>query len=192
MLKNPFAVSSDGLVVHIDDAENTSGPYTCAGCGDSMSKVSNSKPHSRKGSEKLIEKRGHFRHQHQDECNTGLETSLHHWGKMIIEEAMTVGLPIHRLSYKEVERDFSTKWIYTSVTLEEWQDGIIPDVVLHHPDGRLNVEIRVTHAVDDTKANLLQKRSQSCIEIDLTGFDFDKTLVTNCGRQFSMTLLEHG
>ena len=175
MLKNPFAISSDGSVVHIDNVEGTTGPYICAGCGDSLSKVSASKPYTRKGSDKVIQTRGHFKHKHQDECETGLETSLHLWGKMIIEEAMTVGLPDHYLSYKEVEQNFRTDWNFTSVTLEEWQDGIRPDVVLHHPDGRLNVEIRVSHAVDENKAKLLQERSQSCIEIDLSDFDFDKT-----------------
>lgn len=175
MLKNPFARSLNGEIVHIDDVAHETGPYSCAGCGDEMSKVSQSKPYSRKGSDKVIQRRGYFRHRYQDECGTGLETSLHLWAKLIIEEAMTVGLPIHTVKYRELIREFDTVWEFNSVTLEQWQDGIRPDVVLHHPDGHLNVEVRVTHAVDERKAAQLRERSQSCIEIDLSALNFDET-----------------
>jgi uncharacterized protein (DUF2384 family) len=176
MLKNPFALhKSTNAIVHIDDAESTQGPFICSGCRSEMRLLPNSVPHTRKGSDKVIIKRGHFAHVQQDECDTGLETSLHLWGKMIIEEAMTVGLPPHHVVYREIERDFDTDWAYSAVTLEEWQDGIRPDVVLHHDTGRLNVEIKVSHAVDLAKLKVLRERSQSCIEIDLKGLDFNRT-----------------
>ena len=176
MLKNPFALQkSTNTIVHIDDADTAQGPFICSGCRREMRLLPNSVPHTRKGSEKVIIKRGHFAHVQQDECETGLETSLHLWGKMIIEEAMTVGLPAHHVVYREIERDFDTEWTYNAVTLEEWQNGIRPDVVLHHDTGRLNVEIKVSHAVDHAKSKLLRERSQSCIEIDLKGLDFNRT-----------------
>ncbi|CAM5341762.1 Competence protein CoiA OS=Sphingobium scionense OX=1404341 GN=GGQ90_005598 PE=4 SV=1 [Sphingobium scionense] len=79
---------------------------------------------------------------------------------MVIEEARTVGLPLHHVEYRDLARDFETDWKYYAVTLEEWQDGIRPDIVLYHPDGRLNVEIKVYHAVDEAKAELLRQRVQ--------------------------------
>lgn len=176
MLKNPFALdTSTKKVVHIDDAHSAQGPFICAGCHREMRLLPNSIPHTRRGSDKIIIKRGHFAHVHQDACATGLETSLHHWAKMIIEEALTVSLPPHEVSYRSLKRQFVTDWTYHRSTVEEWQDGIRPDIVLHHEHGRLNVEILVNHAVDDRKADILKARCQSCIEINLSGYDFDKT-----------------
>lgn len=174
MLKHPFAlVKSTGKVVHIDDASKTQAPFICAGCQSEMRHVAETVPHTRKGSDKIITRRGHFAHVSHDECTSGLETSLHLWSKMVIEEARTVGLPPHHVEYRDLARDFETDWKYHAVTLEEWQDGIRPDVVLYHPDGRLNVEIKVYHAVDEVKAELLRQRVQSCIEIDVVEYDFE-------------------
>uniref|UniRef100_UPI0028A83DF8 hypothetical protein n=1 Tax=Sphingobium yanoikuyae TaxID=13690 RepID=UPI0028A83DF8 len=176
MLKHPFAlVKSTGKVVHIDDASKTQAPFICAGCQSEMRHVAETVPHTRKGSDKIITRRGHFAHVSHDECTSGLETSLHLWSKMVIEEARTVGLPLHHVEYLDIARDFETEWKYHAVTLEEWQDGIRPDIVLYHPDGRLNVEIKVYHAVDEAKAELLRQRIQSCIEIDVADYDFETT-----------------
>lgn len=94
---------------------------------------------------------------------------------MIIEEALAVSLPPHKVTYRSLSRDFETDWTYHRSIMEEWQDGIRPDIVLHHGHGRLNVEILVNHAVDDRKAKILKTRCESCIEIDLSNYEFDRT-----------------
>lgn len=174
MLKNPFAVDASDVVVHIDDATAEHGPFTCAGCKSPITLIPASRTFRRRNSTKDIKKRAHFSHVHEVICETGLETSLHLWAKMIIEEAMTVGLPPHRVAYRDLERVFETNWRYHHVEMEPWQDGIRPDVVLHHDEGQLNVEILVHHRVDERKAKILHGRQQSCIEIDLSAFDFER------------------
>lgn len=175
MLTHPFGLTADGAVIHVDQADNDQGPYACAGCGDRMSLVRESRPYQRRGSEREIRRRAYFRHAHRDDCATGLETSLHLWAKTVIQEAMTIGLPTYRVAYKDMSRGFDTPWTYHAVELEPWQDGIRPDLVLHHGAGRLNVEILVHHEVDDHKAEILRRRHASCIEIDLSPYDFETT-----------------
>lgn len=88
---------------------------------------------------------------------------------------MTVGLPPHRVKYRELARDFETSWRFHHVEVEPWQNGIRPDVCLHHDDGILNVEILVHHKAGEEKIAALERRGQSCIEISLAGLDFDDT-----------------
>ncbi|MFC3716310.1 hypothetical protein ACFONC_09105 [Luteimonas soli] len=70
-------------------------------------------------------------------------------------------------------------WNYARARQEEWMVGARPDVVLEVDDARtppLLVEIRVTHAVDQTKAALVHKRGWAMIEIDLSKLDSDTVL----------------
>jgi hypothetical protein len=184
MLKNPFAIDAVGRILHVDEADRATAPFECPGCHAAMRLVSTSVPYARKGGSKTIVNRGHF--SHQGSCSggggngstnglTGLETGLHLWAKMLIEERMGITLPPHKVWYIGTSRSFVTEWTYQAVTLEPWQDGIRPDVVLHHDQGTLNVEIRVSHWVEENKADLLRRRVQSCIEIDLSDCDFDST-----------------
>ena len=181
MLKNPFAKDAKERIVHVDHADDparATKPFTCPGCGIEMRRRAQSKPMTRlDGTTYTI--RPHFYHVADVECDSGIETSLHLWAKLIIEEAMTVGLPSISISKRGETRDLRTDWTYTSVVLEEYQAGIRPDIVMYHDHGALNVEIRVHHAVDERKKEILLARARSerrsCIEIDLASYDFDET-----------------
>jgi len=173
-MKNPFAYDSKGRVVHVQDATPSHAPFTCPGCSGAIELRGRSVMYRRSNSRKDIQNRGHFVHVRGQECTTGLETSLHQWAKLIIEEAMDVGLPPHVVMHRSLEEEFDTHWTFRNVILEEWQDGVRPDIVMEHDDGRLNVEIRVTHAVDAGKTQILRDRAQSCIEINLSKYDFER------------------
>lgn len=176
-LKIPIAITHDGNPVHIDDSEKTMGPFTCPGCGGEVGQKATSVAHRRAGDTRDRIVRGHFFHRIDRPCANGLETALHLWGKMIIEEAIeqgrTLHLPEHRVGRHPFERSYQDEYAFTHAELEVFQEGIRPDLVAHHPEGSLNVEIRVHHAVDETKAAVLKDRGASCIEIDLGKLDFD-------------------
>lgn len=178
MLKNPFAHHAGGIV-HVDDAASLEAPFSCPGCGQEMTLTTKSRPYTRKNSSKTIRNRSHFVHTQRDHCSTALETALHQWGKLIIEEAIQRGdqptIPAHTVKDILGELVYTDTYEFTSVELEVWQEGVRPDLVLRHASGSLNVEIRVSHAVDERKATGLQAKNASCIEIDLRDFDFDRT-----------------
>jgi hypothetical protein len=59
------------------------------------------------------------------------------------------------------------------VELERWFGTYKPDVYAWDEAGELLVEIRVTHAVDDRKAERVQAHGRRMIEIDLSRLDRD-------------------
>lgn len=69
------------------------------------------------------------------------------------------------------------EFVIQSVDLEVYDNGIRPDLILTDMKGKkLYVEICVTHKVDERKENLLIKRNQPTIEIDLSGEERDISL----------------
>lgn len=167
-LKNPFAlVGMD--ILHIDKATPSGGPYTCPGCSGSLHYVHESKPVGRAGTRR----RAHFAHN-AAECSTGFETGLHLWAKSLIAERKQLNTPDFIAEYLDQSFAFEAPFEIADVRIEPWHDGIRPDLVLDSPAGdELHVEIFVTHRVDDEKAQLLEERNTSCLEIDLSEFLFD-------------------
>lgn len=131
-------------------------------------------------------KRPHFAHLTDTGCQTGRETGIHLRAKQLIAERQELVIPawigdpinmpnpphardeegrlhwgrqIHRpirrvgLRDIEVERSFGT-----------YQ----PDVYARDEAGELLIEIRVTHAVDDSKAARVQAQGRRMVEIDLS------------------------
>ncbi|MGY3264590.1 hypothetical protein [Lysobacter sp. HA35] len=101
--------------------------------------------------------------------------------KQVLVEARQVMLPEWRRDYwlrdiggeahGFIDHRTARIWAYKSAKDEVWHEGIRPDVFLSD-DGAaatlpLLVEVKVSHAVDDTKARLVRDQGWAMVEIDL-------------------------
>lgn len=128
-------------------------------------------------------RRPHFAHHQAPESRACFETALHKLAKQVLLEARELLLPafakppVHDLAghaYPLEECHAEPRgWAYHTarkeVRLAEL-DGRTPDIVLYGPQPQrpLLVEVRVTHQVDDAKAQLVRERDMAMIEIDLS------------------------
>ncbi|WP_188857897.1 competence protein CoiA family protein [Marinobacterium nitratireducens] len=114
---------------------------------------------------RLIAKKGdikqhHFAHYNAENCGKGLETALHLLGKQVLMTEKQVRLPdtdeLRQLCYLAVERR---------------RFGYIADVgaVLEATGEEVDIEIKVTHGVDDEKKERVLKNQALMLEIDLSG-----------------------
>ncbi len=58
--------------------------------------------------------------------------------------------------------------VFESAIAERAIGGIRPDVLAHDQDGALLIEVRVTHAADARKQQIVRERSYRMVEIDLS------------------------
>lgn len=126
-----------------------------------------------------------FAHINQETpCEYAYQTSLHLLAKELIAERCEIKLPpvyIDRdASYiKETYEEYCTpvqdsKIIKAdSVVLEKKISDFIPDVILTYKNTPLIVEIYVTHPVDITKKEKIEKTGISVVEFDLRNVDRD-------------------
>lgn len=172
-LKIPFGQTADGRMVSPTEVERgTACGCICPQCGLP-----------------LVAKKGdvlrhHFAHSSEG-CGSGaLETSLHKMAKQIIADARKVWTPELMVymslpkEYIEVRRDVCKEaWATGDVTLEERFADFQPDAVIHSTWGAIGVEIFVSHAVDATKREKIKTAQLPTIEIDLSDYDRNISLV---------------
>ncbi len=144
----------------------------CPGCGDRL--VARNRGNRR---------RSHFAHHKAPESRACYETALHKMAKQILLEARGLLLPafskppVYDASGREYTFDECHAeprlWAYHTAHEEMRRadlDGRTPDVVLIGPKPQrpLLVEVRVTHQVDEAKIELVRKRDEAMMEIDLS------------------------
>ena len=126
----------------------------------------------------------HFAHYKNNSCATGYQTSLHLLAKELIQEKRMIKIPpvncdIFCLDsneyegYSFVERQMREEKLLENVevTLEEKENGIIPDIIIQYENYKLYVEIFVTHKVDDNKIKIVKENDIPMMEIDLSRED---------------------
>lgn len=136
-------------------------------------------------------RRPHFAHLVDTGCQTGRESGIHKRAKQLIVDRQEVvipawmgdlvdmpnppharddagqihwGRPVERPSRRITLRDLEK---------ERWFGTYQPDVYALDDEGELLIEIRVTHAVGDRKAQRVQAEGRRMIEIDLSQLDRD-------------------
>jgi len=134
-------------------------------------------------------KRPHFAHLNVAGCQTGYETGVHLRAKQVIQKCGEVLLPDWSGDLLELPNppwardedghihkgrmvDFPARHVVLrEVELERSLGSLRPDVLAHDNDGELLIEIRVTHAVDDDKADQVRAQARRMVEIDLSQLD---------------------
>jgi len=175
----PFGFK-DGRIWDIGDVERGAKcGCVCAACGNPLV--------AKKG--EIL--RHHFAHGVGYNCATGLETSVHQMAKQIVADTLVAMLPgcgeIRELQNDSRWRRISNPpksdggWLFSpekrrfrdavpEVSVTDTQTGELlrPDVLCD--SGRFWLEFRVTHAVDQDKAQKIARRKVECLEIDLRPF----------------------
>lgn len=136
-------------------------------------------------------KRPHFAHLVASECSTGRETGIHLRAKQVIAERAQLLLPAWEGDLIDMPnplrlRDEAGEWHegmrvdfpavivgLRDVVTERRIDGYQPDLTARDDVGELLIEVRVTHAVDDSKAEWVRAQGRRMIEIDLSQMDRD-------------------
>lgn len=133
---------------------------------------------------RLVAKKGsirkhHFAHYESEDCHHGPETALHLLAKQVIKEHEKVLMPSH---YEQFELEDSlginhqnSTYLKQSIThlsqveIEKPLQGYQPDLVAITETGEpLDIEILVTHAVNEEKSKLQAQTNRKMIEIDLS------------------------
>lgn len=159
----PFGLRErDGLLVSVNDVERgLQENVVCPSCQTPLV--------ARKGKVKIP----HFAHHNGADCSTGLQTVLHMRAKEIIAEAKSIFVPGHSIKlpcFRRKEFDIITpqEVKLDDVRLEPRLDNIIPDIVAKARGRELIIEIRVSHAVEESKLELIKSKNLSAIEVDLS------------------------
>ncbi|MDO6444602.1 competence protein CoiA family protein [Colwellia sp. 1_MG-2023] len=158
----------DGRVVHVESVING------LDCGCSC-------PHC---DSQLIAKKGnvrvhHFAHYNAVDCEHGSETAIHLLAKQIIAERKVVQLPATSLKQMTLDTNVHPHHVnefiptklemFESVEEEPTMEGYRPDLTALGFDGEwLDIEIKVTHEVDDFKATAQIERRRNMLEINLS------------------------
>lgn len=159
----PFGMKDGRLVFVSDVALGVDCGCTCPECGETLVARNRDFP-----SRKRVR---HFQHARTSSCPGGLETALHRMAKEMFANANALLLP---------------RWASGDVVIEPLAiigsrlevpllDGATrPDVLVHGLAADIEfpvlcVEIRVRHAVDEPKRELLAANGLDSIEIDLSG-----------------------
>lgn len=142
----------------------------------------------------LIAKKGdvrahHFAHHNADDCEYGAETALHLMAKQLIADHKQVMLPAIEVKecmpdlngeYHQLSQVISAKVSeFKDIEVEPYADSYRPDLTgFLVNDDVLDIEILVTHKVDDKKANEQAERYRDMLEIDLS--DVPRTIEKEC------------
>jgi len=148
---------------------------TCPGCGARLV--------ARNAGQKRC---AHFAHHEQSECAGGFESAVHLMAKQLLSEQCRVVIPAWvgtelmpnppvlsdddggRHFGESVNRPAENRDLERVLT-EVWLGDYRPDVAAVDQDGELLIEIRVSHAVGDTKARNVQSEGRRMFEINLSG-----------------------
>lgn len=158
----------DGRVVHVEAVTNgLDCGCSCPHCGSQLN--------AKKGNVRVH----HFAHYNAVDCEHGAETAIHLMAKQIIAERRIVLLPatfLHQMAIDtnihphQVNEFIPTKLaILESVEEEPTMEGYRPDLTALDSEGDwLDIEIKVTHEVDDVKAKAQVGRQRNMLEINLS------------------------
>ncbi len=126
----------------------------------------------------------HFAHYNGSSCATGYQTSLHLLAKELIQEKRKIKIPpvycelFSEAPYEEKGYDFVEQQMReerllenVDVSLEQKENGIIPDIIIQYGNYKLYVEIFVTHKVDENKIRIVKQNDIPMMEIDLSKED---------------------
>ena len=158
----------DGRVVHVESVTNgLDCECSCPHCGSQLiAKKGNVRVH-------------HFAHYNAIDCEHGAETAIHLIAKQIIADRKAVQLPatyFHKMDLDtnmhphHVNEFIPTKLaMFESVEEEPVMEGYRPDLTALDLEGEwLDIEIKVTHEVDDVKAKAQIDRQRNMLEINLS------------------------
>lgn len=149
-----FAKNAEGRIVSVDEVANgLACQCTCPECGNPLV--------ARNGGHVQVH---HFAHADGSDCPHANESALHLLYKQRIQDAMEITLPAYKSIPARTVR-------FDEVQLEvPFADGHRADVVGYRHGRALYIEIKVTHAVDESKLQAIKEAELSCIEIDaITG-----------------------
>lgn len=136
--------------------------------------------------QKSVLRRPYFAHEPGSDCAYGYETALHERAKQLIADHGQIMLPAWQgaagaMPNPPKTRDRRGNWHegrciefpattvnLTDVSKELPRDGYTPDVTATDGEGQLLIEIRVTHAVDEIKAQRVIDAGDRMMEIDLS------------------------
>ncbi len=161
----PFGIRQ-GLVVHIGEVDRgLDCDCVCPECGAPLM--------ARKG----VIREPHFAHyreaKHQ-RCGSGYETLMHRFAKQVIAEAGYLALPGFEAKFEPPDDDLSfliapKRAMFHRVEIEERMALARRrvDVVGYEDDGRILIEVCVTHRVRGKKLKEVQRASEAMVEITL-------------------------
>lgn len=156
----------NNLLIHIADANRgLDCNCVCLECGGKLS--------AKKGDVN----QHHFAHYNQvdgDGCLGGVESALHKYAKQVIEKAGYLELPAFKVNLPFPDNDFITeiaarRAVFERVTIEERMTfgRRRIDVVGYESEGRILIEIFVSHRVKGKKLNDVKIAEEAMIEIQI-------------------------
>ena len=158
----------DGRVVHVEAVTNgLDCGCSCPHCGSQLN--------AKKGNVRVH----HFAHYNSIDCEHGAETAIHLMAKQIISDRKIVQLPAASLNQMGLDTNVHPHHVnefiptklamFESVEEEPTMEGYRPDLTALDLDGEwLDIEIKVTHEVDDVKASAQVDRQRNMLEINLS------------------------
>ncbi|MBQ7604286.1 MAG: hypothetical protein IJU75_04965 [Clostridia bacterium] len=171
----------NGELVFIDDVANgLQCACVCPNCGGILEAHQGQK------------KEHHFKHYNSTDCEHGAETSLHLMVKRIVAKEKAVFVPNAPKSTYDFSRNGKCYKFDESFVEKEIAKDIRADVLLRTGSIDLNVEIKVSHKVDETKRIKLFNYGIRTIEIDLSNMIDtynDKTVIEAITSGSNTTLL---
>ncbi len=124
----------------------------------------------------LVAKKGeinshHFAHHGIDNCGQGTETALHLLAKKIIKQQSCVTLPAGEKLTQ-----------LANVELEKSRPGYVADIgaIIVDTGEEIDIEIKVTHGIDQNKQHKIERNGAQVFEIDLShliGTDLRRSIV---------------
>ena len=120
---------------------------------------------------RLVAKKGainvyHFAHEDDSDCPGAYETSLHLAAKSILVAEKRVRIPPFNIGFGIGSQ---TQIIhFDNIKDETHLQEIRPDILAYKNGHPLIIEIKVTHAIDNTKLQKIKTAGISAIEIDLS------------------------
>lgn len=165
----------EGKIVHISEVEQGLGcECNCPHCGSALI--------ARKGNIRSH----HFAHHNALDCDTGMETAIHLLAKEIIKDEKCLYVPSYFLKMEHEDkngRNFAASSYlpseclqFSDVKLEQHNEDYVPDITaLTETEEWVDIEILVTHKVDEHKALRQRQRGKTMIEIDLSDLPRDSS-----------------
>ena len=133
---------------------------------------------------RLIARKGksrnhHFAHYNVADCKHGAESALHILAKNIVAETKEVCVPITPKNIYETQTKKYLCKFEKAYIEQQLSPNIRSDILLETNGRKLNVEIKVTHAVYDSKKYHLFNEEVATIEIDLSGIidNYSKAII---------------
>jgi hypothetical protein len=161
----PFGMRNGRPVFVSEVAPGVDCGCTCPECGEPLIARNRDFPNRRRVR--------HFQHARASVCGGGFETAIHRMAKEILATSESLLLPRWASGEFVIEPE---PFAVTSARIEaSLLDGAVrPDALMRGAAKDIEfrtlcVEVRVHHAVDETKRSLLSNHGLDAIEIDLSG-----------------------